>query len=253
MFFEMIFGYIKCRHISYVIPFRQICASSRTFSKKSETEKESPATIDILDELKEEELSEEEIQRKRFKSRLPERVYRIFVQKEAVPIEAKYDFTMKRLQSYYARHGKDSKLNPGICWPTKEEILETIKYDKIFEPPLQELMKKVEVARSAEEKRKKEVEAEVDRNMANLDKWMAEYYAKIEKKEQQAIELKQKREQQIDAVSEYLGYEINPKDPRFQEAVEQMKKDEKKALKVKKQKESYDKMIAKLKEMAESK
>lgn len=209
--------------------------------------------FDILAELREPDLTEEEILQKRFKARLPERVYRMFVKKEPLAIENAHDFYMNRLRSYYARYGKDSKLNPGICWPTREEILLTIEEDKIFDPSLQVRLQNVENARLAEEKRKREVEEEVEKNMANLDKWIGEYHAKIEKKKAEQLELKQKKEKLIDEISEYLGYDIDPRDPRFQEAVEQRQKEQKKARKVKKQQEGYDKMILKLKQMAENK
>lgn len=228
----------------------------RTFylSKSCFAEKVSSKTeenFDIVKELSEPELAEEEILQKRFKSRLPEKVYRQLVAKEPLPLEFKFQFQKRFLRKYYALHGRNSKLNPGICWPTKEEMLETIEYDKILEPPLADRIKKVEEARLAEENRKKAVEAEVEANMANSDKWIAEYHAKIEKKREEALVLKQKKEKLIDEISEYLGYEIDPRDPRFQEAVEQRDKEQKKARKVKKQQESYDKMLSKLKQMAD--
>lgn len=209
--------------------------------------------FDIFEELREPDLTEEEILQKRFKSRLPERVYRMFVKKEPVPNDHYYNFHMNRLRANYARFGKESKLNPGICWPTREEVLETIEYDKIFEPSLEVRLKNVEEVRLAAEKRKQEVEEEVDKNMANLDKWIADYQAKIEKKKAEQLALKQKKEKLIDEICEYLGYEIDPRDPRFQEAVEQREKEQKKSRKVKKQQESYEKMITKLKQIAETK
>lgn len=233
---------------------RTIHKSCCQFADKVSTENETTdEKFDILEELREPDLTEEEILQKRFKSRLPERVYRMFVKKEPVPIDHYYNFQMNRLRANYARFGRESKLNPGICWPTREEVLETIEYDKIFEPPLEVRLKKVEEVRLAEEKRKQEVEEEVDKNMANLDKWIADYEGKIEKKKAEQLALKQKKEKLIDEISEYLGYEIDPRDPRFQEAVEQREKEQKKSRKAKKQQESYEKMITKLKQIAESK
>lgn len=234
---------IRTIHKSY-------CQLADKVSSENESTEEK---FDILEELREPDLTEEEILQKRFKSRLPERVYKMFVKKEPVPIDHYYNFHMNRLRAYYARFGEESKLNPGICWPTREEVLETIEYDKIFEPPLQDKQKKVKEALLAEEKRKQEVEEEVEKNMANLDKWIADYHAKNEKKAAEQLALKQKKEKLIDEICEYLGYEIDPRDPRFQEAVEQRDKEQKKARKVKKQQESYEKMITKLKQMADSK
>lgn len=233
---------------------RTIHKSCYQFADKVSAENEpTEGNFDILEELRKPNLTEEEILQKRFKSRLPERVYRMFIKKEPVVLDHYYNFYMNRLRANYARFGKESKLNPGICWPTREEVLETIKYDKIFEPPLNVRLKNVEDARLAEEKRKQEVETEVDKNMANLDKWIADFHAKNEKKKAEQLALKQKKEKLIDEICEYLGYEIDPRDPRFQEAVEQREKEQKKLRKVKKQQESYEKMITKLKQMADSK
>jgi len=224
-------------------------ASSKDDSASSKDD--SVAVYDILEELREPELTEEEILQKQFKARLPEDVYRKFILKEPRPLEAKYDLQMKRLRANYARFGKSSRLNPGLCWPTRAEILETAEYDKIFEPPLETKLKNAREAQMATEEQKREVEAEVDKNMANLDKWISEYYGKIEKKKAEVEALKQKKEKLIDEICEYLGYDIDPRDPRFQEAVDQREKEQKKARKVKKQQESYEKMIAKLKQMAD--
>lgn len=238
--------------LSYHI--RTIHKSNFSFADEVTKEKESTSeNFDILEELRKPDLTEEEIMQKRFKSRLPERVYQMFIKKEPPVLDHTYNFYMNRLRAHYSRFGRASNLNPGICWPTREEILETIEYDKIFEPSLEVRVKNAEEARLAEEKRKQEVEEEVDKNMANLDKWIAEYHAKIQKKKDEQLALKQKKEKLIDEISEYLGYDIDPRDPRFQEAVEQRDREQKKARKVKKQQESYDKMISKLKQMAESK
>lgn len=233
---------------------RTIHKSYCQLADKVSAEKESiDEKFNILEELREPDLTEEEILQKCFKARLPERVYRMFVKKEPVPIDHTYNFQMNRLRANYARFGKESKLNPGICWPTREEVLETIEYDKIFEPSLEVRLKRVEEVRLAEEKRKQEVEEEVDKNMAMSDKWIADYQAKIEKKQAEQLALKQKKEKLIDEICEYLGYEIDPRDPRFQEAVEQRDKEQKKSRKAKKQQESYEKMITKLKQIADSK
>ncbi|KAF8796232.1 Growth arrest and DNA damage-inducible like protein [Argiope bruennichi] len=235
-----------------ILPSRLLGTSTSNFATEKVETEISPVD-DALEDLRKPELSEQEILQKRFKARLPERIYRKHILKEPVPIESKYDYQRYRLRGYYARFGQESKLNPGICWPTREEMLETMKYDEIFEPSLQERIQNVESKILEEEKRKKEVEDEVDKNMANLDKWISDYYAKIERKEKKTEELKQQRERLVEEISEYLGYDIDPRDPRFKEAVEQRDKEKKKAMKLKKQQESYDKMIEKLRKIAESK
>lgn len=230
--------------------FNDRCFSTPTSESDKNNE---PHLSDAMEDIREPELSEEELLQKRFKSRLPERVYQKHVAKEPVSLGTEEDFKIKNLRKYYGRFGEASKLNPGLCWATREEMLETMHYDQIFEPPLQERIENVEAKRLAEETRKREYEAEVDKNMANLDKWIEEYHGKIAKREEKAKELRANREKLVEEISEYLGYDIDPKDPRFKEAVEQKEKEKKKALKVKKQQESYEKMLDKLKKIAQNK
>lgn len=228
----------------------------RRFSTPSTSESDKtnePHLNDALEDIREPELSEEEILRKRFKSRLPERIYQKHVAKEPTSLDTTKDFEIKNLRKHYGRFGEASRLNPGLCWPTREEMLETMHYDAIFEPPLHERIQNVEARRLAVETQRREYEAEVDKNMGNLDKWIEEYHSKIAKKEEKAREVRANREKLVEEISEYLGYDIDPKDPRFKEAVEQKEKEKKKAMKVKKQQESYDKMLEKLKKIAQNK
>ncbi|XP_015907816.1 large ribosomal subunit protein mL64 [Parasteatoda tepidariorum] len=237
-------------------PFQQEFHSSTSKFDESTSKEKAPEDIrvlDVLDDLKEPELTEEEILQKRFKSRLPERIHKMFIQKQSLPLENKSDFQMYRLRSQWAKFGSQTNINPGICWPTRKQIMETIDYDKTFEPSLQERLRRVNEERMAKEKEKQEYEAEVDQNMANLDKWIAEYHGRIAKQEEKVRQLRDKREKLVEEISEYLGYEIDPKDPRFKEAVEQRDKAKKKEMKAQKQKESYDKMLEKLKKIAQQK
>ncbi|GIX67154.1 hypothetical protein CDAR_91071 [Caerostris darwini] len=238
---------------STILASRYFGTSLPKFVTEKREVNEEPTVDDILEDLRKPELSEDEIIQKRFQARLPERIYRKHMLKEPLPLENESDFYNYRLRTYYARFGKASKLNPGICWPTREELSDIIKHDQMFEPPLQEKIQNVEAKRLAAEKAKKDVEAEVEKNMSNLDKWMADYYARIEKKEQKTRDLKSQREKLVEEISEYLGYDIDPRDPRFKEAVEQREKEKKKAVKMKKQQESYDKMLEKLRKIALSK
>lgn len=195
---------------------------------------------------------EEELERKRFQSRLPEKVYQKFVKKEFIPPVNKEHFKIQHLRSMFGKYGEKTGLNPGIAWPTREELLEIIEHDKLFRRPLREMLDEVNAEEQERLQRQLEYEAEVEKNMEKLETYKKEYYAKIAKKQKEEQDRKLKQQQLIEEISELLGYDVDPKDPKFQEAVEMKKREEKKVKKAKKQQESYEKMLAKLANIAAS-
>lgn len=61
------------------------------------------------------------------------------------------------LRKLYAKYGRAIDIDPGVCWPSKEELEEIKEDDKFFEPSFQQLL-----ADLKEEKRK---EAEFNMNV----------------------------------------------------------------------------------------
>jgi len=57
----------------------------------------------------------------------------------------------------YGKYGRKSGLDPGILWPTKEEVKEQIEFEKEWEPSLEDMLKslKEERAREFEAREKK--------------------------------------------------------------------------------------------------
>jgi len=52
----------------------------------------------------------------------------------------------------YGKYGRKSGLDPGILWPSKEEVQEQIEFEKEWEPTLEEMLKSLEEERIAMEK-----------------------------------------------------------------------------------------------------
>lgn len=89
---------------------------------------------------------EEEIQRKRNKSRLNPQHRNLLHGK--MPYSEPMDWfheTVKYKRKMYGRYGQSSGIIPGVMWPTREEIEETKEYESIAYPyTIQEQMSKVE-------------------------------------------------------------------------------------------------------------
>ena len=51
----------------------------------------------------------------------------------------------------YGKYGRKSGLDPGILWPSKEEVQEQIEFEKQWEPSLEEMLKSLEEERTLKE------------------------------------------------------------------------------------------------------
>ena len=52
----------------------------------------------------------------------------------------------------YGKFGRKSRLDPGILWPSKEQVEEQVEFEKEWEPTLDEMLKSLEEERVLDEK-----------------------------------------------------------------------------------------------------
>lgn len=204
------------------------------------------ATVKTVDSSHKDALGEEEIERKRNISRLPERAYVRGIKKQYTQPKYEFEYVMKKMRRDYANFGRSTGINPGIMWPTKDELKEIMYYDKKFNPPLSELLAKEKERQrlAAEEIQKRE--EEVESNMAKLDAWRIAMLEKEAKKRTKAEEERIKKEQMILEVREYIGYNVDPSDPKFKEVMEMKEEERRKAEKAAKKKAKQERILAKL-------
>lgn len=229
-----------------MLPFRQI---TRTVTKRItciRNCKVNTAAASIADTSQKDAAEDDKISRIRNVSRLPPRAYTRGIKKEYPEPKYDFDFTMKAMQKAYAKFGKSTGLNPGILWPSKEELKETIYYENKFYPTIHELLanERERQRLAAEEIRQRE--EEVERNMAKLNGWREEMLEKEEKKRLKAEQERIKKEQLIQEVREYIGYNVDPGDPKFKEVMEMKEEEKRKAEKALRKKLKQEKMLAKL-------
>ncbi|KAG1700922.1 Growth arrest and DNA damage-inducible proteins-interacting protein 1 [Nymphon striatum] len=198
------------------------------------------------------EREEDEINLIRNKSKLPSHIKQIYLDDKPYPFLENIDKsepnilnTIKYQRSLYGRFGQESGVNPGIMWPSVEALQDMKEFDKKFYPSsLNEMMVKVREKKAEAAKLFKEREEEVERNLALVDQARANMLNRIAKQEQMAKVKHLQKEKMIEEVREYIGYDMDPRDPRFTELLEAKEKEKKKVEKESKKKEKEEKVLA---------
>jgi len=223
------------------IPSKRVCISYCYCTQ-------SPAPV--YTEKNERELAE--IERKRNKSRMQDHHRNLMEDNLKMPeIRFTYQLETYYKRRQYAKFGRASGIDPSVMWPTKKQLDEMHENDKMFEPPLQEMMERVQKARQEESERIKQRELFVERNMSRLDGWLDDLRKRKNKKLAAAQAVRDKREQVIEEVRQYFGYQLSPKDPKFQEVLEKKEKEEKKLAKEAKKQDKFAREMAKLASLAQ--
>ncbi|MPC48659.1 hypothetical protein E2C01_042439 [Portunus trituberculatus] len=88
--------------------------------------------------------------------------------------------------------------------------------------------------------------------VVKLEGWKKQVRDRIKKQELEAQIAKEKKEKLIEEVRQILGFQIDPKDERFKEALLQKEKEEKKAKKVAKKLARQQRMIDRLRQEADT-
>lgn len=118
-------------------------------------------------------------------------------------------------------------LKAGICWPTKEELNYMKEYEAKFEKSFQEMAERLQKRKAKEAKERTAREEEVMKNLKKLPTMKEKFWTDYHKLFADIEEEKIKKEKVIQDVREYLGYDIDPSDPRFEEALAKKDEDEK--------------------------
>ncbi|OQR73586.1 hypothetical protein BIW11_01120 [Tropilaelaps mercedesae] len=171
--------------------------------------------------------TEEEITAKRNIARLPKRVYNRKL-KGVYMTTAPSDFSTKQLRRDYAEFGKSTGINPGVCWPTKQEMADLHFIDGEFYQTFDQMKERVDARRKEDIERAQAREQEIEANLAKLVVWRKEMLDKEEKKANEELAKKALMDERIREVREYIGYNVEPHDPKFIEVME-MKEQERKA------------------------
>lgn len=86
-------------------------------------------------------------------------------------------------------------------------------------------------------------EEDIDKIVANFDKWKTALEAKVAKREAELTAAKQKKERMMEEMKEQFGYNIDQRDERFQQMLAEKEKEDKKRKKEEKKKLRNEKML----------
>lgn len=87
----------------------------------------------------------------------------------------------------------------------------------------------------------------VESQMSKMPQYIQQYRERLTKAEAQERSLESKRKALLEEARDYFGYDIDPRDPRFEQMKEKKEEEEKKLKKKKKKEEKIAKFMASLK------
>ncbi|KAJ8869483.1 hypothetical protein PR048_028474 [Dryococelus australis] len=245
----------QCGVKSFLVPYYR----SDVFTRTLKNDRVDLAELEYISEVIEEsesaaalKLKEEEIERKRNKSRLLMQ-HRNMVHGDVPFAEPKAWFqeTVRYKRRLYGRYGEASGVNPALAWPTQEELADSLEYERVAYPEtLQEMVDKNKAKKLEEELALKKRQEDIEQKMLRLEKWKEELNARSAKKLEAAEAAKEKKDRLMEEVRRHFGFKVDPREERFQEMLAQKEKEEKKMAKEAKKKAREAKLLSSLAEMS---
>jgi hypothetical protein len=224
------------------------------FGGKKKTDKSADELIPM--ETPEEEarrqlaLTEDQVLAIRDKSNLPPLVRAQLTLKDIPDIKFLHQMKAPAVRKRYALYGRASGLKPGVMWPSRDELQDLKSYERVFCKPLQEMTDEVRAQREREAEKRRLREKEVTENLKKLPKIKAEFWAKHKQMYKERDEEKAKKERLVQEVREFVGYELDPSDPRFEEALVKRDEELKKVLRAQRKQERQKLTLERLQALA---
>lgn len=160
----------------------------------------------------------------------------------------RFHSTVKYKRRMYGRYGESSNVNPGLAWPTVQDLEDIREYEKVAYPlTIQEMQQNALVRLEKEHQEIQLRQKKIDENMIKLNGWLKEVKDKAAKKIYEVQQAKEKKEKLIEEVKKHFGYKIDPKDERFKEMLLKREKEEKKKIRDEKKKVREEKLLNYLK------
>jgi len=222
-------------------------ATESTEPKESKDEVVDITAADEEPVYVEEPLVQEELVRKRNKSRLnPEHRNILMGERPYDKSQEWYHDTVRYKKRMLGRYGLKGNDEPaGFAWPTPEEVKDAQEYEEIAFPlSLQERWDKLEEAKRTKAEEAKAREAEIAEKLVKMDQWTAELKARIAKKEAELEAARLRKERLVEEVRRHFGFKISPHDERFKTMLAQKEKEEKKKKKEAKKKAKMDRLTS---------
>ncbi|RNA39226.1 growth arrest and DNA damage-inducible s-interacting 1 [Brachionus plicatilis] len=137
----------------------------------------------------------------------------------------------------YAKFGKESGIDVGLAWPSRDQLQQIIneekEYDLTLEQKINALIERKSEQLSSYEKLVKDTDDTLKKMPATIDS----FYQRIVKRDKLDKEKEAKKQDVLDQAREFYGYEVDLRDPRIQEMIKKFQEERKVIEKAKKKEE----------------
>jgi len=143
------------------------------------------------------------------------------------------------LKERYATYGRASGVDPGVFWPTQDELEEIRQEDEELHPKLSVTIEQMQQSKAEREKETTARYAEVEKNAKEYPKLLEAYRNRLREQQRGIDEEKRVKDDKIKEIQSYFGFAIDVTDPRFAAMMAKKEMDERQVRKKeqKKQKE----------------
>ncbi|CAB4069854.1 unnamed protein product [Lepeophtheirus salmonis] len=115
----------------------------------------------------------------------------------------------------FGKYGESTGIDPGICWPTPQDLQEKQEYEKVFydNKDLFIIMKEQSEKEAAVEEKERRREEEILKNIKNMDKSLLEWKNRINMRNKQAEKERIRKLAILKELRQEYGYEVDPDIP----------------------------------------
>jgi len=152
------------------------------------------------------------------------------------------------LKERYAMYGRASGVDPGVLWPTLEELDEMRQEDDELHPKLEQTVEQMHQLRTARAKEIEDRYVDVEKKAKEYPKLIAEYRNKLKAQQAAIDEEKRAKDDKIKEIQSYFGYAIDVTDPRFAAMMAKKEMEERQIMKKKRKKDQELEALRKIEE-----
>ncbi|XP_060946309.1 large ribosomal subunit protein mL64 [Limanda limanda] len=132
----------------------------------------------------------------------------------------------------FGRYGSASGIDPASLWPSREQLDRIIEEEKQWQPPLEEVLRSLELQEQEEAGKRLAKERVIAANMARMPKMITDWRREKRETKQKLKEDKDRRGKLLNQARERFGYALDPRSPKFVEMVAEIEAEEKKKKKL---------------------
>ncbi|KAH0558039.1 growth arrest and DNA damage-inducible proteins-interacting protein 1 [Cotesia glomerata] len=141
-----------------------------------------------------------------------------------------YHNSVRYKQRMLGRHGIEALDVPAGCvWPTKEEVEDNLEWEKTAYPnSLWESWDLIAQKNKENAEKILKREKEIDAKLMKVSTWQKDLERKLAKKEAEIRAIKERKDRLVAEVRRTVGFDIDPRDERFKQLLEEKEKEDKK-------------------------